>query len=138
MSLTAAEPGRAQTVSWSSAASSVWSTCVFLSAVKGVFELLSCSMKALCCSLQPFWWSFSPVMAVPAARVADFQCHSLFPTVFLDVCLCCHLLVSLSVSCVFSVLLFQHCFMMPQSLGVIGGKPNSAHYFIGYVGECPQ
>lgn len=46
--------------------------------------------------------------------------------------------VSLSVSCVFSVLLFQHCFMMPQSLGVIGGKPNSAHYFIGYVGECPE
>lgn len=30
----------------------------------------------------------------------------------------------------------QRCFMMPQSLGVIGGKPNSAHYFIGYVGEC--
>ncbi|XP_023577838.1 cysteine protease ATG4B [Octodon degus] len=29
----------------------------------------------------------------------------------------------------------QHCFKMPQSLGVIGGKPNSAHYFIGYVGE---
>lgn len=29
----------------------------------------------------------------------------------------------------------QHCFRMPQSLGVIGGKPNSAHYFIGYVGE---
>lgn len=25
--------------------------------------------------------------------------------------------------------------MLPQSLGVIGGKPNSAHYFIGYVGE---
>lgn len=24
--------------------------------------------------------------------------------------------------------------MLPQSLGVIGGKPNSAHYFIGYVG----
>lgn len=46
--------------------------------------------------------------------------------------------VSLSASCVFSVLLFQHCFMMPQSLGVIGGKPNSAHYFIGYVGECPE
>lgn len=29
----------------------------------------------------------------------------------------------------------QHCFMMPQSLGVIGGKPNSAHYFIGFVGK---
>jgi len=28
--------------------------------------------------------------------------------------------------------------MMPQSLGVIGGKPNSAHYFIGHVGECPE
>ncbi|XP_072331035.1 cysteine protease ATG4B isoform X2 [Scyliorhinus torazame] len=27
----------------------------------------------------------------------------------------------------------KKCFMMPQSLGVIGGKPNSAHYFIGYV-----
>lgn len=26
--------------------------------------------------------------------------------------------------------------MLPQSLGVIGGKPNSAHYFIGYVGMC--
>lgn len=24
--------------------------------------------------------------------------------------------------------------MLPQSLGVIGGKPNSAHYFIGFVG----
>ncbi|XP_037705984.1 cysteine protease ATG4B isoform X2 [Choloepus didactylus] len=29
----------------------------------------------------------------------------------------------------------KHCFMMPQSLGVVGGKPNSAHYFIGYIGE---
>uniref|UniRef100_A0A8C9S408 Cysteine protease n=1 Tax=Scleropages formosus TaxID=113540 RepID=A0A8C9S408_SCLFO len=29
----------------------------------------------------------------------------------------------------------KHCFMFPQSLGVIGGKPNSAHYFIGFVGE---
>ncbi|XP_057600094.1 cysteine protease ATG4B isoform X3 [Hippopotamus amphibius kiboko] len=29
----------------------------------------------------------------------------------------------------------KRCFRMPQSLGVIGGKPNSAHYFIGYVGE---
>ncbi|XP_029285429.1 cysteine protease ATG4B isoform X1 [Cottoperca gobio] len=29
----------------------------------------------------------------------------------------------------------KQCFMLPQSLGVIGGKPNSAHYFIGYVGE---
>lgn len=56
-----------------------------------------------------------------------FGCLPLFPPA-----------VSLSVSCVFSVLLFQHCFMMPQSLGVIGGKPNSAHYFIGFVGECPE
>uniref|UniRef100_A0A672SLP3 Cysteine protease n=1 Tax=Sinocyclocheilus grahami TaxID=75366 RepID=A0A672SLP3_SINGR len=29
----------------------------------------------------------------------------------------------------------KQCFMMPQSLGVIGGKPNSAHYFIGFVGH---
>ncbi|TRY54569.1 hypothetical protein DNTS_001572 [Danionella cerebrum] len=29
----------------------------------------------------------------------------------------------------------KQCFMMPQSLGVIGGKPNSAHYFIGFVGD---
>ncbi|XP_071999293.1 cysteine protease ATG4B isoform X1 [Engystomops pustulosus] len=29
----------------------------------------------------------------------------------------------------------KHCFMLPQSLGVIGGRPNSAHYFIGYVGD---
>ncbi|XP_065773300.1 cysteine protease ATG4B isoform X1 [Muntiacus reevesi] len=29
----------------------------------------------------------------------------------------------------------KHCFRMPQSLGVIGGKPNSAHYFIGYIGD---
>ncbi|CDR00504.1 unnamed protein product [Oncorhynchus mykiss] len=28
----------------------------------------------------------------------------------------------------------KQCFQLPQSLGVIGGKPNSAHYFIGYVG----
>lgn len=33
-----------------------------------------------------------------------------------------------------SCLFLQQCFMLPQSLGVIGGKPNSAHYFIGYVG----
>ncbi|XP_078738932.1 cysteine protease ATG4B-like, partial [Lampetra fluviatilis] len=29
----------------------------------------------------------------------------------------------------------QDCFTFPQSLGFIGGKPNSAHYFIGYVGD---
>uniref|UniRef100_A0A8C2GSQ1 Cysteine protease n=2 Tax=Cyprinus carpio TaxID=7962 RepID=A0A8C2GSQ1_CYPCA len=29
----------------------------------------------------------------------------------------------------------KQCFMMPQSLGVIGGKPNSAHFFIGFVGD---
>ncbi|KAG7456610.1 hypothetical protein MATL_G00237570 [Megalops atlanticus] len=29
----------------------------------------------------------------------------------------------------------KSCFMLPQSLGVIGGKPNSAHYFIGFVGQ---
>ena len=34
-----------------------------------------------------------------------------------------------------SVFSLQQCFMLPQSLGVIGGKPNSAHYFIGFVGE---
>lgn len=78
-------------------------------------------------------------MAVSAAITADFSVsQSFFPCCVFR---CLPLLppaVSLSVSCVFSVLLFQHCFMMPQSLGVIGGKPNSAHYFIGYVGECPE
>ncbi|XP_045079520.1 cysteine protease ATG4B isoform X2 [Coregonus clupeaformis] len=29
----------------------------------------------------------------------------------------------------------KQCFQLPQCLGVIGGKPNSAHYFIGYVGD---
>ncbi|XP_036409673.1 cysteine protease ATG4B-like [Megalops cyprinoides] len=29
----------------------------------------------------------------------------------------------------------KSCFMLPQSLGVIGGKPNSAHFFIGFVGQ---
>lgn len=29
----------------------------------------------------------------------------------------------------------KRCFTLPQSLGVIGGKPNSARYFIGCVGE---
>lgn len=50
---------------------------------------------------------------------------------------CCGAAASLLSACPHSLL--QHCFMLPQSLGVIGGKPNSAHYFIGYVGECgPQ
>uniref|UniRef100_M3XJS5 Cysteine protease n=1 Tax=Latimeria chalumnae TaxID=7897 RepID=M3XJS5_LATCH len=30
---------------------------------------------------------------------------------------------------------FKECFKMPQSLGVLGGKPNSAYYFIGFVGD---
>ncbi|KAI1902598.1 hypothetical protein AGOR_G00017580 [Albula goreensis] len=29
----------------------------------------------------------------------------------------------------------KECFKMPQSLGVLGGKPNLAYYFIGYIGE---
>lgn len=41
----------------------------------------------------------------------------------------------MSVCLFFTPLSPQQCFMMPQSLGVIGGKPNSAHYFIGFVGK---
>ncbi|KAK3853654.1 hypothetical protein Pcinc_039814 [Petrolisthes cinctipes] len=29
----------------------------------------------------------------------------------------------------------KKCFKMPQSLGLIGGKPNHASYFVGFVGE---
>ncbi|KPP61099.1 cysteine protease ATG4A-like, partial [Scleropages formosus] len=29
----------------------------------------------------------------------------------------------------------KECFKMPQSLGVLGGKPNLAYYFIGFIGE---
>uniref|UniRef100_A0A673ZAL1 Cysteine protease n=1 Tax=Salmo trutta TaxID=8032 RepID=A0A673ZAL1_SALTR len=29
----------------------------------------------------------------------------------------------------------KECFKMPQSCGVLGGKPNLAYYFIGFVGE---
>ncbi|XP_066570983.1 cysteine protease ATG4A isoform X1 [Amia ocellicauda] len=29
----------------------------------------------------------------------------------------------------------KECFKMPQSLGVLGGKPNLAYYFIGYIGD---
>uniref|UniRef100_A0A1I8F2V7 Cysteine protease n=1 Tax=Macrostomum lignano TaxID=282301 RepID=A0A1I8F2V7_9PLAT len=29
----------------------------------------------------------------------------------------------------------KRCLEMPQSLGIIGGKPNHAHYFIGYQGN---
>ncbi|XP_043913144.1 cysteine protease ATG4A [Protopterus annectens] len=29
----------------------------------------------------------------------------------------------------------KECFKMPQSLGVLGGKPNNAYYFIGFVGD---
>ncbi len=31
------------------------------------------------------------------------------------------------------ILFFQLCFRLPQTLGCIGGKPNHAHYFIGYL-----
>ncbi|XP_078004038.1 cysteine protease ATG4A isoform X2 [Phascolarctos cinereus] len=30
---------------------------------------------------------------------------------------------------------FKECFKMPQSLGALGGKPNSAYYFIGFLGD---
>ncbi|XP_041050643.1 cysteine protease ATG4A isoform X1 [Carcharodon carcharias] len=29
----------------------------------------------------------------------------------------------------------KECFKMPQSLGVLGGKPNNAYYFIGFLGD---
>ena len=29
----------------------------------------------------------------------------------------------------------QLCFRLPQTLGCIGGKPNHAYYFIGYLGK---
>ncbi|KAJ8276166.1 hypothetical protein COCON_G00079180 [Conger conger] len=29
----------------------------------------------------------------------------------------------------------KECFKMPQSLGMLGGKPNLAYYFIGFIGE---
>ncbi|KAB1253262.1 Cysteine protease ATG4A [Camelus dromedarius] len=30
---------------------------------------------------------------------------------------------------------FKECFKMPQSLGALGGKPNNAYYFIGFLGK---
>ena len=32
--------------------------------------------------------------------------------------------------------LLQKCLSLQQSVGIIGGKPNHAHWFIGFVGEC--
>ena len=39
---------------------------------------------------------------------------------------------------IFLSLLFfeQACFTFRQSVGVIGGKPNHAYYFIGFYGKC--
>ena len=34
-----------------------------------------------------------------------------------------------------SIFLFQKCLSFKQSVGMIGGKPNHAHWFIGYVGK---
>ena len=30
---------------------------------------------------------------------------------------------------------FQACLSFPQSIGIIGGKPNHAHWFLGYMGK---
>lgn len=41
-------------------------------------------------------------------------------------------------TCVHSLCLhtiFQMCFRSPQSIGVIGGKPNQALYLVGCVGD---
>ena len=49
-------------------------------------------------------------------------------------------LIRLSVPCYnifLSLLVFeQACFTFRQSVGVIGGKPNHAYYFIGFYGKC--
>ena len=29
----------------------------------------------------------------------------------------------------------QECFHMEETMGIIGGRPNSAYYFIGYQGH---
>lgn len=98
--LTAGEPGLAWTEPWSSATSSIWSICLFLSAVEGGFELLLCYLKAPCCSLQPSRWSFSPEMAVSDG----FQCPCLsFPLhlwMFAFVATCCLTVCQLCVFCI--------------------------------------
>ena len=34
----------------------------------------------------------------------------------------------------FNLFDFQECFHMEETMGIIGGRPNSAYYFIGYQG----
>lgn len=34
-----------------------------------------------------------------------------------------------------NIFCFQACLSFPQSVGIVGGKPNHAHWFVGYMSE---